>query len=44
MRQPFPNLAAPLTAGNMTLRNRFVMAPHNVTFLSGYGNLVDPDH
>ena len=41
MTQPYPYLAAPLKVGTMTLRNRFVMAPHNVTFLSGYGNLVD---
>jgi 2,4-dienoyl-CoA reductase-like NADH-dependent reductase (Old Yellow Enzyme family)/thioredoxin reductase len=41
MTQAFPHLAAPLKIGTMTLRNRFVMAPHSVTFLSGYGNLVD---
>jgi 2,4-dienoyl-CoA reductase-like NADH-dependent reductase (Old Yellow Enzyme family) len=41
MTQAYPHLAAPLQVGSMTLRNRFVMAPHSVTFLSGYGNLVD---
>lgn len=37
----FERLFTPLSIGSMTIPNRIVMAPHGVSFLSGYGSGVE---
>lgn len=34
----FTRLLSPITIGNLKLRNRIVLAPHNIVFLGGHGN------